>query len=375
MAISCNCMGGGSPEDDAVIRKERENKKIGQKIDKDIEKASRSRNRQHRCLLLGCGEAGKSTFIKQMRIMNNHPFEAEERNHYKQQMAVNIHSAINTLCEQMSAKEMDSLGKNPELLDAMDRVQELKTVSPATIFELADDIKALWESEEIQATYQRRNEFQIEECAHYFISKVHQCMEKSYVPTDQDMVQTRERTEGIVEHHFQMSSSSPVGLGQSKPQTVILIDVGGQRTERRKWIHCFEDVLILVFLAAVSEYDQVLEEDGRTNRLEESLHLFKTILESVYFKEQEIILFLNKKDLLEQKIKSGRTPFSKHFPTVNGQLDDGRERTMITKVFWDTWGNCFRNKMINNTKSMSYTLALLTPKTFPESMPMYKVSS
>ena len=34
MAISCNCMGGGSPEDDAVIRKERENKKIGQKIDK-----------------------------------------------------------------------------------------------------------------------------------------------------------------------------------------------------------------------------------------------------------------------------------------------------------------------------------------------------
>ena len=34
MAISCNCLGGGSPEDDAVIRKERENKKIGQKIDK-----------------------------------------------------------------------------------------------------------------------------------------------------------------------------------------------------------------------------------------------------------------------------------------------------------------------------------------------------
>ena len=115
------------------------------------------------------------------------------------------------------------MGKIPELLDAMDRVQDLKTVSPATIFESADDIKALWESEEIQATYQRRNEFQIEECAHYFISKVHQCMEKSYVPTDQDMVQTRERTTGIVEHHFQMSSSSPVGLGQSKPQTVILV--------------------------------------------------------------------------------------------------------------------------------------------------------
>ena len=48
---------------------------------------------------------------------------------------------------------------------------------------------------------------------------------------------------------------------------------------------------------------------------------------------------------------------------------------MITKVFWDTWKNCSRNKMINNTKSMPCPLALLTPKTFPESTPMYKVSS
>ena len=96
--------------------------------------------------------------------------------------------------------------------------------------------------------------------------------------------------------------------------------MGGQRTERRKWIHCFEDVLILVFLAAVSEYDQVLEEDGRTNRLEESLNLFKAISGTVYFKEQEIILFLNKKDLLEEKIKSGRSPFKKHFPTVNSSF-------------------------------------------------------
>jgi len=212
------------------------------------------------------------------------------------------------------------MGKNPELLDAMDRVQMIKTVSPTTIFESADDIKALWESEEIKATFLRRNEFQIEECARYFISKVHQVMEKSYVPTDQDMVQTRERTTGIVEHHFQMSNPNPIGFGQNKAQTVILIDVGGQRTERRKWIHCFEDVLILVFLAAVSEYDQVLEEDGRTNRLEESLNLFKAISGTVYFKEQEIILFLNKKDLLEEKIKSGRSPFKKHFPTVNSSF-------------------------------------------------------
>ena len=77
---------------------------------------------------------------------------------------------------------------------------------------------------------------------------------------------------------------------------------------------------------------------------------------------------------LDGKIFSMRLLGNFH-PLCFYSISDGRERTMITKVFWDTWGNCFRNKMINNTKSMSYTLALLTPKTFPESMPMYKVSS
>lgn len=38
------------------------------------------------------------------------------------------------------------------------------------------------------------------------------------------------------------------------------MDVGGQKSERRKWIHCFENVTSLIFLASLSEYDQVLEE-------------------------------------------------------------------------------------------------------------------
>jgi len=40
-----------------------------------------------------------------------------------------------------------------------------------------------------------------------------------------------------------------------------MVDVGGQRSERRKWIHCFDKVQAIIFLVAVSEYDQVLAED------------------------------------------------------------------------------------------------------------------
>lgn len=46
-----------------------------------------------------------------------------------------------------------------------------------------------------------------------------------------------------------------------------MVDVGGQRSERRKWIHCFENVTSIIFLAAVSEYDQVLYESENDVRI------------------------------------------------------------------------------------------------------------
>jgi hypothetical protein len=47
-----------------------------------------------------------------------------------------------------------------------------------------------------------------------------------------------------------------------------VVDVGGQRAERRKWMHCFDNVTALIFTAAISEYDQMLFEDRNKNRLE-----------------------------------------------------------------------------------------------------------
>ena len=81
-----------------------------------------------------------------------------------------------------------------------------------------------------------------------------------------------------------------------------MVDVGGQRSERRKWIHCFENVTSIIFLVALSEYDQILFESDNENRMEESKALFKTIITYPWFQNSSVILFLNKKDLLEEKI-------------------------------------------------------------------------
>lgn len=56
-------------------------------------------------------------------------------------------------------------------------------------------------------------------------------------------------------------------------------------------------------LTKTDRYDQVLEEDEQMNRMEESLNVFDEICNSEWFRNTPIILFLNKKDLLEQKIK------------------------------------------------------------------------
>jgi guanine nucleotide-binding protein subunit alpha len=70
------------------------------------------------------------------------------------------------------------------------------------------------------------------------------------MPNDQDMLRSRLRTTGITETVFE--------LGEL---TYHMFDVGGQRSERKKWIHCFEGVQCLMFLVALSGYDQCLVED------------------------------------------------------------------------------------------------------------------
>ena len=81
-----------------------------------------------------------------------------------------------------------------------------------------------------------------------------------------------------------------------------MVDVGGQRNERKKWIHCFEGVTAVIFFVDTAAYNLTLLEDSRVNRLLESLALFEEICNCKYFTETPMILFLNKSDLLAKKI-------------------------------------------------------------------------
>ncbi|KAJ9666844.1 Guanine nucleotide-binding protein alpha-2 subunit [Coniosporium apollinis] len=104
--------------------------------------------------------------------------------------------------------------------------------------------------------------------------------------------------------------------------SIHMFDVGGQRSERKKWIHCFENVTSIIFCVALSEYDQVLLEESSQNRMMESLVLFDSVVNSRWFMRTSIILFLNKVDLFKQKL--ARSPLGNYFPDYSGGNDVNR---------------------------------------------------
>lgn len=104
-----------------------------------------------------------------------------------------------------------------------------------------------------------------------------------------------------------------------------MFDVGGQRDERRKWIQCFNDVTAIIFVTACSSYNMVLREDPTQNRLRESLDLFKSIWNNRWLRTISVILFLNKQDLLAEKIKAGKSKLSDYFAEFNRYQTPGNK--------------------------------------------------
>jgi len=160
----------------------------------------------------------------------------------------------------------------------------------------AAEIDLLWKDGGIQRTYENRSKFQLTDSAKYFFDKVLECAKPDFLPTKSDLYRARARTTGIVTSEFEIEGIR-----------FKMFDVGGQRNERKKWIHCFDDVTAVVFVVGISEYDQVCFEDEHTNRIDEALTLFEEVCNSKHFVNSSMLLFLNKRDLFAEKITRVRT--------------------------------------------------------------------
>jgi len=160
--------------------------------------------------------------------------------------------------------------------------------------ELGKMIKALWLDAGIQDVYSKRgNLYQLNDTANYFFNNIDRINDEKYIPTEDDVLRVRVRSTGIEEAEFMFDK-----------RLYRVVDVGGQRSERRKWIHCFEGVTAVLFCASLAGYDLPLREDPRQNRLTEAITLFTEVCNQETFHGRAIIFFLNKTDLLKEKLSN-----------------------------------------------------------------------
>ncbi|KAJ3241161.1 guanine nucleotide-binding protein subunit alpha [Chytriomyces hyalinus] len=171
--------------------------------------------------------------------------------------------------------------------------------------EIVNAVEVVWKDSGIQYCYARANEYQLVDCCAYFLSRAKEVCHPEYNPTEQDILNTRQMTTTVTETKILVEK-----------KLFRIFDVGGQRGERKKWAPYFDDVDAIIYLVAISSYDQVCLEDSSTNRMVESMNLFDSICNHPLFKMTEMIVFMNKIDLFKEKLE--KTPISQYFPTYQG---------------------------------------------------------
>ena len=295
----------------------------------------------HKVLLLGVGESGKSTVLKQFKILHQGGYTNDELHKMRPVIYKNLLEIASDICkarrkykipvgesdiknfkdtirdvdEFMNTLSLsienrgDFITRNVPLEDA--EVNDIVGLPPKFFAYLA----ILWKTPATQALLKskHRKNFHLLGNASYFVDSLERISKPDYVPTVDDVLKARIQTSGIQETTVEM---------QEDNIKLKIYDVGGQRVERKKWIQCFSNVSILIFCVSLSDYDSPLEEDTKINALSESIQLFDSIVNSKWFVNTQVMLFLNKIDIFIKKLK--QSPLNNYFPEYSGDPDDAK---------------------------------------------------
>jgi len=299
-------------------------------------------------LVLGAGESGKSTIFKQMRILYGKPRDDSDLKMFGVVIRANITTAIRKLAvnmrnlglEEMIAAESKKNSQDMSPKEAYDEIMSHIVDNTAPPKELAetdppdwigfspragpaanneakqaiahlDAIIVLWNCETMKEAWKARSSCNVMENHKAFLDDAQRICSPTFKPSQQEILNSRIRTTSIVVEKYRIEGVD-----------FEMYDVGGQRSDRRKWIECFEKVDAVIFVAALSEYDQSLAEAKHTNRMTEAIELFRSVCNNRAFAGVNILLFLNKKDLFQEKIMHSDIAAQKAFSDYAGPPQD-----------------------------------------------------
>ncbi|KAL7747340.1 NEDD8 activating enzyme [Sorochytrium milnesiophthora] len=310
-----------------------EARKRSQDIDRMLRKESEELRDARKLLLLGTAEAGKSTILysisnpldkslanilpnvvcrKQMKLIHMGGLSDYDQETWKNVVRLNtlqsmvaIAGAMVTLPVRLGNPDYKAHPTLPQPhLDAVLAIrQQHKDKLTASLItpEIETAIAALWADPGIQECYARRNEYQLLDSAAYFLADSARIFRPDYVPTNDDILRGRLPTLTVSETRLKMDNN---------PYRIY--DVAGARADRHAWVPYFDDCQAIIFIVATSTYDQMLPEDTSVNRLFDAMGVFEQVANNAMLSKTPIILFLNKIDLLAEKLKV--SPLEKLFP-------------------------------------------------------------
>ncbi|KAF9571154.1 guanine nucleotide-binding protein subunit alpha [Mortierella alpina] len=309
-------------------------KAVSDAIDKSL-RADRERLQKERgakLLILGPSETGKTTVLKQLKLLYGRKGLDAERQTYRRVVHLNAMKAIQALSYGLQRANIPL--EHAENIAHLETVMRLETTlkrysitsigftNPAIprkitdakaetdmFLEMVPAIKALWADGGIQETFRTGSNLNLQDSAKYFLDSIDRIADLNYVPTDDDILQARVRTLAVSEHLFNIDGV-----------TYRIYDVGGQKSLRKYWAPYFDDVNAIIFMVALSAYDQTCEDDERQNRLQECMSLFNSIANHKLFEITSFILFLNKIDIFQRKLEMGSL-VSTYFPEYRGPND------------------------------------------------------
>ncbi|KAG0151890.1 hypothetical protein CROQUDRAFT_35902 [Cronartium quercuum f. sp. fusiforme G11] len=142
------------------------------------------------------------------------------------------------------------------------------------------------------------------------LENVERIAQPDYVPSADDIMHIRIGTIGMVEHVMNVGS-----------MRWRVCDPAGIKGQRKHWLPYFDDASAVIFVCAISSFNQALKEDGETNRMEDALRLFESIAQNKLLAKVDLIIFLNKCDILSKKLKQGNVRLSTYFPDFEGKND------------------------------------------------------
>ena len=264
----------------------------------------------HKCILLGTASSGKSTMYKMIKEI------------YGKGMARNeCIEARHVICQNLVASMIDLLRysseigenehkecwididneKNKDIKDAIECIigyssegfyDESASLDWDNIKTLADSLHLVWNLEAIQNCVKKQGDMDMQKQLvtyanlDYFFDKVYEVFNREYVPSREDCLRTRVRTTGLIEMKYKIMN-----------EEYRFIDVGGTRNERKKWIHHFENVDAVVFIASLASFNEALFEDETASSMRESVDLFDELIHCKWLKHRtKIYLLLGQND-------------------------------------------------------------------------------